>query len=313
VQGFRIAGVHYYGETARSVEGIMDEQMAHYATQIQTRYPVLCVVTAQRLGEGQNNDVLVVNGGLIFRFPRYEQGITVLEQELALLRALQERVALAIPAPRYVALTPRRVGQVFMGYPLLPGTPLNATLLSHLTATESALLGRHIGTFLRDLHQVPLEEVLPGSTAGGDLLAPWASLYARIQHHLFPHMRPDARARTAAHFETFLHTPHNYAISPVLAHGDLGAGNILYDVQHRRLTGVIDFSGAGPLDPAVDLAALSTLGGGILDAVARTYLVTPALRDRAAFYRRTFALQEALFGGENHDDAAFRAGIAEYL
>jgi len=72
-------------------------------------------------------------------------------------------------------------------------------------------------------------------------------------------------------------------------------------------------SGAGPLDPAVDLAAPSTLGGGILDAVARTYPVTPALRDRAAFYRGTFALQEALFGVENHDDAAFRAGIAEYL
>jgi len=295
------------------VEDIMDEQMASYTTQIQAAYPALRVVTAERLGEGQNNDVLVVNGELIFRFPRYEQGIAVLEQEVALLRALQGRVALAIPAPRYVALTPRHVGRVFMGYPLLPGTPVHPSVLAPLNEAEGALLGRHMGTFLRDLHQVPLEEVLPDSTAGGDLLAPWAGLYARIQRRLFPHMRPDAQAWTAAHFETFLHTPHNRALSPVLAHGDLGAGNILYDAQHHSVTGIIDFSEAGPHDPAVDLAALSTLGGGILAAVAGTYPVTPALLERAAFYCGTFALQEALFGVENHDDAAFRAGIAEYL
>jgi aminoglycoside 2''-phosphotransferase len=291
----------------------MEERLEQYAARIQGAYPALTVATVRRLGEGQNNDVLLVNGALIVRFPRYAQGIAALEREVTILRALQGRLPLAIPTPRYVALTPRLVGRVFMGYPLLPGAPLEPTVLSQLDEAEVATLARGLGDFLRHLHQIQLEEVLPGAAAQADLLAGWADLYARIQRHLFPAMRPEARAWATAHFETFLHSPQSRAISPVLIHGDLGASNILYEAQHRTVTGIIDFSGAGPQDPAVDLAALSTLRAGILDEVARTYPVTQALLDRAAFYCGTFALQEALFGVENDDEAAFRAGIAAYV
>jgi aminoglycoside 2''-phosphotransferase len=291
----------------------MEEQLAPYAAHIQAPYPALSVATVRRLGEGQNNDVLVVNGALIFRFPRYAQGIAALEREVTILRALQGRLPLAIPTPRYVALTPRLVGRVFMGYPLLPGAPLEPTVLAHLDEAEVATLARGLGDFLRHLHQIRLEEVLPGAAAQPDLRASWADLYARIQRHLFPAMRPEARAWAAAHFETFLHSPQSRAISPVLTHGDLGVGNVLYEAQRHRVTGIIDFSGAGPQDAAVDLAALSTLRAGVLDEVAHTYPVTQALLDRAAFYRGTFALQEALFGVENDDEDAFRAGIAAYV
>jgi len=37
-----------------------------------------------------------------------------------------------------------------------------------------------------------------------------------------------------------------------------------------------------------------------------------AALDRVAFYRGTFALQEALFGIENNDTEAFHAGLEAY-
>jgi aminoglycoside phosphotransferase (APT) family kinase protein len=45
-----------------------------------------------------------------------------------------------------------------------------------------------------------------------------------------------------------------------LRHGDFGTGNVLYDPHSLDLTGVIDFGFSGLGNPAIDIAALSTLG-----------------------------------------------------
>ena len=45
--------------------------------------------------DGQNNDVLIVNDDLIFRFPRDEEGIDKLETEVALLGRLRPFVTTA--------------------------------------------------------------------------------------------------------------------------------------------------------------------------------------------------------------------------
>jgi aminoglycoside 2''-phosphotransferase len=126
-------------------------------------------------------------------------------------------------------------------------------------------------------------------------------------------MRPEARTWSIEHFETFLRDPCNRDIAPVLVHGDFGVSNILYDAQQWCVTGVIDFSSAGPDDPAVDFAAASTLAPDILEHISSTYPAVQDARARVAFYRGTFALQEALFGIEHEDEAAFRAGIAGYM
>jgi hypothetical protein len=65
--------------------------------------------------------------------------------------------------------------------------------------------------------------------------------------------------------------------------------------------------------PACDLAALLTYGEPFAQKVLAAY---PALRPalpRARFYRGTFAAQEALYGVEHGDPAAFARGIAPYL
>ncbi len=63
----------------------------------------------------------------------------------------------------------------------------------------------------------------------------------------------------------------------------------------------------------MDLAAVQTLGPAILEYVAAAYPGAEDVRDRIAFYKGTFALQDALFGLENDDEAAFRAGMVEYV
>jgi aminoglycoside 2''-phosphotransferase len=288
---------------------------ARLVRRVREVYPELNVATTRLIsGHGQNNLVLVVDGRLVFRFPRHAAGVAALPREAAILRALGGRLPLTIPEPRYVACDEPEVGRAFLGYPMLPGQPLRRETLEATTDRRAlAALGEQIGNFLRHLHAVPPGDVLPAEVAGFDGLAFWRDLYARIERRLFEHMRPDARAATARHFEAFLTDPASAAFRPALVHGDFGTGNILHDPEQPIATGVIDFGHTGIGDPAVDFAALPWTPRPFLDGLAAAYPEVTGAPDRVRFYRGTFALQEALFGVEQGDHAAFRAGIAPYV
>ncbi len=293
-------------------EGQVEDRLTHYAERIHDAYPGVVVATIRLIDQGQNNDVVVVNEGLIFRFPRYVGGIAHLQREVGILRAIRDRVPLPIPNPAYTSFAPPTVGYVFMGYRVMGGAPLGREALAPLNSAEAQALIAPLAHFLRCLHGVPPEEALPGVREPIHPLARWEDLYARICQRLFPHMRPDARAWAVEHFEAFLRDPRNRRITPALVHGDFGGSNILYDAHRHALTGVIDFGSAGLDDPAVDFAAVSTLGPDTLTHLSSAYPEVQGALARVAFYRGTFALQEALFGIENDDAEAFRAGIEEY-
>jgi aminoglycoside 2''-phosphotransferase len=269
-------------------------------------------------GEGQYNDVVVAGERLVFRFPRFADGVASLLRVARLLALVRQHVTLTTPDPRYVVAEPPEAGHAFLGYPLIPGQPLRFDTLEslarrHDTSTLSSMAVQ-LATALRQLHRVPageVETVLPGELANYRPLAEWEDLYARIERLLFPHMRSDARVAVAALFEGFLSDPTHHGIEPVLIHGDYGTGNWLYDPTTHRITGVMDFDSCGPGDPAIDIAAGAQGPPAFVEQFSATYGVTDELATRARFYRATYQLQEALYGAEHDDPAAF-AAIAAY-
>jgi aminoglycoside 2''-phosphotransferase len=278
-------------------------------------FPDLVIGSARMIsGHGQNNAVLVVNESLVFRFPLYDTGVASLEREIAILRGIRPYLALATPDPTYVSLDNRSVGKVCLGYPMIPGTPLwQQTLDSIPDAATLRSLGTQVGGFLRQLHAIPIREVLPHEAAGFDPLATWKSLFGRMRGRLYRHMRPDAQAATTQHFESFFASATAFTISPVLIHGDFGPGNILVDPETWKITGVIDFSSAGIGDAAIDFAAAPGKPTAFFDGLVGAYPDVANATDREQFYKGTFALQEALFGIESGDEEAFRRGIAAYV
>jgi aminoglycoside 2''-phosphotransferase len=262
--------------------------------------------------------VVVAGERLVFRFPRFRAGARRLPALVRLLRAVRPRVGLPTPDPLYAALDRLEPGEAFVGYPLLPGTPLWARRLAEEQGAARLALAEGLAAFLAQLHAVPLTEAAPpgaSASSGGafDPRAPWAGLYARVRARLFPAMRPAARREVAERFEAFLNDAAGaVAIRPALIHGDFGPGNVLATGgagAPLRLSGVIDFDHAGPGDPAVDLAAAEGFG---LEGLWEAYPGATALQERARFYRGTFALQEALYGVEHGDAEAFERSIAPY-
>jgi aminoglycoside 2''-phosphotransferase len=263
---------------------------------------------------GQNSDVLIVDGQLVFRFPRYAHVIDELVTEVGVLRALQGRLPLDIPDPTYVQLEGRDPGEAFVGHRMLPGEPLWRDTYKEADPETRDRLAAQFGRFLYALHSVPAREVIPFPLPRYDTREECADIYARIRAKLFPHMRPDARAWAEDHFERYLDEGRHFAYAPVLKHGDFGPSNILHDRSAGRVSGIIDFGGVGLGDPAYDFAGLlSGYGEALVQRCCAFYPGLEAMLERVWFYRGTFALLEALFGVENDDPEAYRDGMAEYV
>ena len=292
----------------------MDKQF-RYIQAIHSVYPDFNIEAVQFNQQGQFNDILLVNGETIFRFPKTQREASRLVTETGLLRSLQSHVTLSIPDPLYYSEENASIGQVFMGYRLLPGEPLWPETLRAITDEEQLQhVANQLASFLKCLHAIPAETLavrLPDFQGSEE----WRDLYDRFRGNLFPFMRPDARLEVTKHFEDFLSDEANSSYTPALIHSDFGPGNILYDTRTNSISGIIDFSSAGWGDPAVDFAALLcsvSYGEQFLERFTPIYPLTEAILSRAKFYAGTFALQEALYGLEDGDPEAFERGIAEY-
>ena len=286
-----------------------------YIEAIERSYPDFSVRSIEPHTPGQNNDVLLVNDAFIFRFPKYAEGIDQLATEVAILKGIGDYVTLPIPQITFKQLATRTVGQAFVGYRMLTGKPLSReTFLGIQDERTLEGLAHQLAQFLRELHQVPVETAIARQLSVSDTYDEWSTLYAHIREKCCPLMRADAQEWSTRHFETFLGDPAHFARTPVLKHGDFGTTNILFDPPGQVISGILDFGGAGLGDPAYDFAGLlSSYGDAFLQRCVTTYPEIEAFWDRITLYQSSFALLEALFGIENHDQEAFESGIEKYV
>lgn len=288
--------------------------LPHYARIIGMHYPELQGADVRMVEQGgQFNDALIIDDELIIRFPRYAEGVETMRREVAFLYAIRGQTTLPVPDPVYANLDDAPLGEAFMGYRLLAGKPLWRTAV--LAQTDEKILDRwaqQLAGFLRELHGIT-PEAFAGTWTVVDGLEAWQRMYGEIQRHLLPMMRPDARQTVSAHFESFLDDSTLHKFTPAPRHGDFGSGNILTDATGVEISGVIDFEFAGIGDPALDIAAVSTLGEALFGRFAAAYPIIETMLPRARFYRGTYALDEALHGFKNNDKEAFEAGMASYV
>jgi len=288
-------------------------KLATYLQAIQEIYPDLPIRGARfHHNEGQYSDVLVTDNEIIFRFPKYPDGIESILREVYILSRIQGCVTLPIPNPIYTSQDTCTVGKVFMGYRMLRGEPLWLETYHRLDDETQGRLAAQLASFLRELHRIPAGQLVTGLPVQ-DGPEEWANLYTEIRQHLFPLMRPDAREWVINHFETYFRTVRLHTYQPVLRHGDFGTCNILYDRVTQAISGVIDFGFAGMGDPALDIAAILRYGETFMRQFSCTYPETDLLLDRARFYQGTYALQEALHGFKKGDKNAFESGMALYV
>ena len=284
----------------------MTERLLRYRENIAAACPELAMETAELFRAGQNNDLILVNGELIFRFPKYRQGIARLGRERAILNAVRGRLPLATPDYIYHNVDEEEVGRAFVGYRKLPGSSLWSEEFAQIS-DEGTIdrLATDVASFLQTLHATPLDSISmplgpPDSQAG------WQDMFSRIREVVYPHLTAEARRWTTERFAAFLEDDEHFAFSKVLRHGDFGTSNTLYSSEQRRVVGIIDFGHAGVGDAVIDFAGLCvSYGEPFLKRCARVYPLMDQCWERIRFYANcAFLLEDALFCVEHDLDEA---------
>ncbi|MCB8928242.1 MAG: phosphotransferase [Ardenticatenaceae bacterium] len=281
----------------------LERETAVYLAEIAQAEPNLQIETTQFNQEGLVNDVLIVNGRRVFRFPKHDWAIDHLRQEANCLALARQHVTL--PLPDWTMYESEALGHPFVAYDWIPGEALTRNSLLRLPLAEQQAIAKQLGTFLYQLHTVPMNEVEKrGIRPSVTNRTPqnWQKLYDDVHEKLFPLLMQFARDWVEQHFAPVLQDPSFMACEPCFMNGDLGSYHLLYNRDTRRLNGIIDFGTAGVGDPAADFGCLiDQYGETFLRQLAPFYPGLDQLIERARFWAGTLELQWAL-GGLRYPD-----------
>lgn len=280
------------------------------------QFPALRLQSVQPLGEGWDCETWLVDGTVVFRFPKRAEVQASLEREGVLLPLLQqefERAGLEVvlPVPRWQGQASERFPYVFAGYRLVPGRSRNWSLRPStvLSAFEDDLL-----RFLEVLHgcTAKAEAVL----ADHDLSYPvdyapldWQAELRRVGPTLQARLSAAALEVVTPLLRGEVEPPPPFAGEPRLLHFDLAEEHVLMDPVGGGITGIIDWADAGFGDPAIDFIEPTIwLGPAFLErAVARYgHPLDAGFRNRVRYGAAVVALLNAAYGYQRGDEALGR-------
>ncbi|MFT4626564.1 MAG: aminoglycoside phosphotransferase (APT) family kinase protein [Myxococcota bacterium] len=238
---------------------------------IRDRFPAVACDTVEALGEGWDSQAFRVDGTWVFRFPKRDDVVPHLRQEIAVL----PRLSLPIRKPEF-AWIGEPGGDVpvpFVGYRQIPGTPLGELPLD---ALDVPAVLHNLLDALDAIHATPLT----GPVAAVQGWAPGPPVVASLDE---AGLSSEPLVQWAV---TRLRDP---GPERVLLHDDTGPEHVL--MQDGAPIGLIDWGDLGVGDPARDLVGLLAWSGvePLREALDRTG-ADPALLDRAIGRRVYYAL-----------------------
>ena len=213
-----------------------------------TQFADLELHSLRRLAEGWDNSVWLVDERYAFRFPHREIAIPGFRRELEVLPRLPA-LPLPVPRPVFVGRASEEFPWPFFGSELLPGVEAGDARLDDAARVD---VGLGLARFLRELHAVELDVVLPLDANQRTDMGRRASL-AREQ---LAEVEALGVWRAPPRVEELLEEAQELPPPepPVLVHGDLHFRHLLVD--GGAASGVIDWGDVCRSDPAIDLPLL---------------------------------------------------------
>lgn len=278
----------------------LSEPEAKYRSLINKIAPELDIRKLEINAEGMANDVVIVNSEFVFRFAKGELGHSSYFREIRALEVLRGHVEIPIPVPFYTA-------EDVIAYHFLPGESFTRDKLAALNLDDQKTAAGHLAAFLRGMHAIN-DPDLP-LTAAPVRIEQFQEQYRRAREVLFPLLLPH-QVDWVQRVYSFIDLPGAFDVEPTLSHGDLAPYHILFNPQHKRLSGVIDFGVSGLGDPASDLGALlQYYGPEFVSQMAEMYPGIDRYLPRASFYAQAIEIQWVLLGLDRGENFWFTAHL----
>lgn len=276
---------------------------------IREQFPDLPLFKIRLLGAGWDNTAFVINEDLIFRFPRREIAVPLLEAEWCILPKLARRLSLRIPIPKWRGSPTSSFPWPFIGYKMLSGS---TACYANLSEEERDGLAEPIAHFLAGLHATPAS-ITSGCQISGDNhdRIDWKILIDKVMKNIEELSLLDLLEKRG-NLESLVESLRDLRppINSVVVHGDFYVRHILVNEAHC-LVGVIDWGDIHVGDPAIDLAiAHSFLPTSAHAKFRKTYgeisEETWSLALLRAIYSSTLRI---LYGHHSKDPVLLREGL----
>jgi aminoglycoside 2''-phosphotransferase len=273
-------------------------ELATYKERIRQLAPEVAINSININREGLLNDVVIINGELIFRFPKREYGFARLADEARILRLLKNYISLEIPSPLYE-------GDGCLAYRMIPGETLRRDMLMGLSEDDQQAIADQLAQFFEELHNTPIGEIAGFEIPMADALMKyegWVDTYERIRGKVFPLLMPHVREWVTEHFESHLAESGNFEYELMMVNTDIPPYHILFDKQEKRINGIVDFGCAGLGDPAIDFGVIIyNYGESFMDRFYKMYPGAEIYLKRARFYAGAHEVRWLLTGIERND------------
>lgn len=215
---------------------------------ITEQHPGVRASSVEPLGQGWDNTAFAVDGTWVFRFPRREIAVQLLEIEARVLPVIADHLPLPIPRPEYVGEPTEAYPWPFIGYRMLRGRTVDRAALS---IEQRAELAEPVGEFLAALHQIDPEL----SRAPDDEIdcTDTRRRLPMVRAYL-EQVEATGQLEDLGAFEPILALAHD-SLPPrrVLVHADVYARHVLVD-DRGRACGVIDWGDVHLGHPGLDMA-----------------------------------------------------------
>jgi len=270
-----------------------------YRAIIAACFPEFPIATCAVHSQGWDSVAVLVDDTFIFRFPKRPDVEPQYRMEARLLPQLAPTLSVAVPRFEFIWPGGRSYPQRFVGYRMIAGRSLDASLFRSFQAEP---LAKQLGRAIGEIHRFPTKQATMAGVPGGDAQhwrGEYRALYERIQAQVFPLLSTTARERCAARFEAYLQKEAYFQFAATLIHRDLNAEHILVDPARNAVSGIIDWGDAAIGDPAIDFTGLyAELDREFMDQVLAHYDAAgdSTLRERALFYAFVMPFHAVLFG-----------------
>lgn len=224
---------------------------------IQEQFPALQASKIAVLGAGWDNTALLVDDQWVFRFPRRQIAVGLIEREYCILPKIAPHLPLAIPVPTLRGTPTARFPWPFTAYQRLPGT---TACQADLTDDQRVALARPLAQFLCALHSTPITLGKSCRLAGNPFTGVnQDKLQTGTRLNLEQLLELGLLEDTTVFYE-LLDSIDRYELSnrTVICHGDCYVRHLLLN-DKRELSGVIDWGDIHLGDPAIDLAIAHSL------------------------------------------------------
>jgi len=216
-----------------------------------SQFPEINPTAIELLGAGWDNTAYLINHQLVFRFPRRQIAVPMIETEAQILPILANHLSIPIPNPKWVGKADGSFPWPFIGYPILKGT---TACFANLSDAERVKLARPLAKILKTLHSIPVTESMRPYLPGDDLKRmvlknlverSTTTLTDLKEIGLIEDIKPFLQALEAS-------SSHSDREGSAIVHGDLYVRHLLVN-QDKELAGVIDWGDLHFGTPAVDL------------------------------------------------------------